>query len=272
MRIAPEPSLRAVRLARMAAEEIIAIEFVADVQDVEASTLHAFTEYTKSQSDRLAANRSKSKRLERIIYLVLSCISVVYLVAVVWGGREPSFVIICLAPIGPILFGLTFLNVAPKKMDEALKREAHRAARAPGARCAYGRYKVSVEQAGFRYVGEQLECLHRWPMVIKVGTDDSALYVEFVNYGTFRIPFRAFPDDASRQRFVDAINSRISTLGFDMSTRILAYAKEKNARCPGCSYPLADLVSLRCPECGRAPTLNEFPEAAHMMAQASPRT
>lgn len=256
----------------MPEEEIITIEFVADVQDVEASTLHAFTEYTKSQSDRLAANRSKSKRVERIIYLFLSCISIVYWGAVAWSGKEPSFIMICFTPIGPILFGLTFLNFAPQKMNEALKREAHRAARAPGARCAYGRYKVTVEQSGFRYVGEQLECLHRWPMVIKVATDDSALYVEFVNFGIFRIPFRAFPDDASRQRFVDAINSRISTLGFDMSTRILAYAKEKNSRCPGCSYPLADLVSLRCPECGRAPTLNEFPDAAHMMAQASPRT
>jgi len=250
----------------MGKEPDITVEFVSDAIDVEKVYVRSFVEY--SRTGHAAQQQTKLHRISLIALIVSSVPAVLYFISIAQDWLRPSQLLVVSAIVVPLISLGVFTNSGPKHLALKMRQLAERLAKSPAARIAFGRHVVSVESAGFRIVAEHYETLYRWSMVTKIEHDEDATYVDTVNFGSFRIPNRAFNERVTQRQFMDAIEEKIASSGFDISTRILAYATAKVAKCPGCGYPLARLVVLRCPECARVPTLDDFPDAIHTLDRA----
>ncbi|MGH7242195.1 MAG: hypothetical protein ACREJD_02120 [Phycisphaerales bacterium] len=237
----------------------ITVEYVADVGDLEKAYVRAFLAQTRQGKSITQAARTRRTYL---IVMILSCAAALGLVcsmAADWIEPRQFWAMLIIVP--PAISIAAYSNSNPKKNIQSLTRHAERSARSPSARVVLGRYFVTIQSEGLRFTGEQFEQLYRWPIVLRVGEDDGAIYVESAIFGEFRIPKRAFAGEVSQQQFVEALEQKIATLGFDVSTRLLMHFNAVHAKCPSCGYPLTDLDKPQCPECGRVSTLEDFPDA-----------
>lgn len=133
------------------------------------------------------------------------------------------------------------------------------------AALALGRHRITIEDAGVRSVTPLYEILFKWPYVLLVEIGSAELFIDLADGSVVRVPLRAFSGTEHVRAFRSAIERQLAACGVDISGRLCAFFEEGNAKCPGCGYSLVNLQTARCPECSRAISLEDFPDASFVL-------
>jgi hypothetical protein len=99
-----------------------------------------------------------------------------------------------------------------------------------------------------------------WGMFTEVVDLPSAVLLRGLDRAGFAVPKPALgPGGAAA--FVDRVRGVLADRGASPRERLRAYFASHDAACPSCAYALRGTDGWRCPECGAALGLRNFPEA-----------
>lgn len=130
------------------------------------------------------------------------------------------------------------------------------------------RIRHELSEMGVLYEDSHMRTEYRWSMFVTVSELPSFIVLDGVDGLCIVVPRPVLGSAQACATFVERVRALIAAASSDARSRLRAYFAGTNAPCPGCRYSLHGSDGDKCPECGRAVMLADFPAAGTRPAQS----
>lgn len=132
-----------------------------------------------------------------------------------------------------------------------------------------GTISVDLNSDGIRWRCEGVEVNECWSRVTRVDDLPSCIAIPSLSGGVYLVPNAAFAAAEQRAAFLEFAQRSLATAGADEHSRIRAYPRVNDAKCPHCNYQLRGSRGNACPERGLRLSFENVPEAERYLLPAA---